>query len=132
MAGLINVPWLHSSKIALFQQICNFANKETSAQLFPYKFFKFSGRLLLSIAVICQEHFIMWEQWELRYSDHLPPHFKDLGLTETESNISIYQTACKNKIESLSHKCTSNRKMKFITFFIWPRGTLENIFKVES
>ena len=58
----------------------------------------------------------MREQWELRYCDHLPPHFKDLGLTETELNISIYQTACKNKVKSF--KCISNRKVKFISFFI--------------
>ena len=72
----------------------------------------------------------MSEQWELRYSDHLPPDFNDLGSAETELNISIYQTACKNKIKSF--KCMSNRKVKFITFFIWPPGTLENIFKVKS
>ena len=29
-------------------------------------------------------------------------------------------------------KCISNQKMKFIIFFIWPWGTLENIFKVKS
>ena len=26
----------------------------------------------------------------------------------------------------------SNDKMKFMSFFIWPRGTLENIFQAKS
>ena len=45
-------------------------------------------------------------------------------------NISIHQTTCKNKAKPF--KYISNQKVKFITFFIWPRGTLENIFKVKS
>ena len=44
-------------------------------------------------------------------------------------NISIHQTACKNK--ATPFKCILNHKVKFITFFILPRGTLENIFKVK-
>ena len=64
----------------------------------------------------------MWEEREQRYTDHLTPQFNDL-------NISIHQKACKNK--SKPYQCISNQKAKFI-FFIWPRGTLENIFKVKS
>ena len=44
-------------------------------------------------------------------------------------NISIHQTTCKNKAKPFKH--ISNQKVKFITFFIWPRGTLENIFNVN-
>ena len=43
---------------------------------------------------------------------------------------SIYQTACKNKVKP--YQCKSNHKAKFITFFIWPWRTSENVFKVES
>ena len=64
----------------------------------------------------------MWEEREQRYTDHLTPQFNDL-------NISIHQKACKNK--SKPYQCISDQKAKFI-FFIWPRGTLENIFKVKS
>ena len=65
----------------------------------------------------------MWEELEQRYSDHLPPHFNDL-------NISIHQTACKNKAKPYEY--VSNYKAKFVTFVIWARETLENIFKVET
>ena len=63
---------------SLFLLACNFVKKETPAQLFSYKFCEFSGRLLLSIA-------IMWNNvgrmratifWSL-----IPPHFNDLSLT---------------------------------------------------
>ena len=39
------------------------------------------------------------------------------------------KTTCNN--EAKPFKCISNQKVKFITFFIWPWGTLENIFKVK-
>ena len=32
----------------------------------------------------------------------------------------------------VSFNCTSNQKVTLITFFIWPRETLEIIFKVKS
>ena len=60
----------------------------------------------------------MWEERELRYSDHLPPHFNDLSLSETERK------------HLSSFKCISNHKAKFIAFFNRPRETLEKIFKV--
>ena len=44
-------------------------------------------------------------------------------------NISIHQTTRKNKAKPF--KYISNQKLNFITFFILPRGTLENIFKVK-
>ena len=72
----------------------------------------------------------MWEEWEQQYSDHLPLHFNDSALTRLNYNISIHQTACKNKAKL--YQCISNHKAKFIAFFIWPRGTLGNIFKVKS
>ena len=71
----------------------------------------------------------MWEEWEQRYSNHLPPHFNDLSLNETKYNISIYQTAWKNKAKP--YQCISNHKAKLITFFNLPGGTLEIIFKVN-
>ena len=43
--------------------------------------------------------------------------------------IPIHQTTCKNKAKPF--KYISNQKVKFITFFIWPRGTLDNIFKFK-
>ena len=64
----------------LFQSNCNFAKRETSAQLFSCEFCEFSGRLLLSIAIIRKEHFNMWEEQELWYYDHLSPHFNDFSL----------------------------------------------------
>ena len=42
---------------SLFQSACNFVKKETAEQFFSYEFCEFSERLLLSIAIICQEHF---------------------------------------------------------------------------
>ena len=30
------------------------------------------------------KHFRMWEEWEQQYYDHLPPHFNDLSLSETD------------------------------------------------
>ena len=107
---------------SLFYLACNFVEK-TLAQLFFYKFCEFSEWLLLSIAIICQEYFklnvrriratIFW---------HLPPHFNDL-------NISIHQAAY--KIKAKPYEYISNHKAKFLTFVIWARETLENIFKVE-
>ena len=61
-----------------FKSTCNFPKKGTSAQLFSYEFCEFSGRLLLNIVIICKEHFKMWEEWELRYCDHLPPSETEL------------------------------------------------------
>ena len=51
------------------------------------------------------------------------------ALTRLNFNISIYQTAWKNKAKP--YQCVLNHKTKFITFFDLPRGTLENIFKVN-
>ena len=45
-------------------------------------------------------------------------------------NISICQISCTNKAKPYQYML--DQKAKLITFFIWPRGTLENIFKVES
>ena len=42
---------------SLFQSACNFVKKETAEQFFSYEFCEFSERLLLSIAIICQEYF---------------------------------------------------------------------------
>ena len=50
--------------------------------------------------------------------------------TRLNNNISIHQAACKNKAKSYQY--TPNHKAKFITFFIWPRGTLDKIFKGKS
>ena len=36
---------------------CNFVYKRTPSELFSYNFCEFSRRLLLSIAIICQEYF---------------------------------------------------------------------------
>ena len=49
--------------------------------------------------------------------------------TKLNCNISIYQTVWKNK--AAPYQFISNHKIKFITFFILPRGTLENIIKVK-
>ena len=105
---------------SFFQSTCNFAEEETSSQLLSHVFYWFSGRLLLIIAIICQEHFKMWEKWELRYYDHLPPLFNDLRLNETKFyNISIHQTTCKNKAKLF--KCISNQKVKFINLGVTPK-----------
>ena len=45
-------------------------------------------------------------------------------------NIPIHQMSCKNKAKP--YQCIANQKAKLITFFIWPPGILENIFKVKS
>ena len=72
----------------------------------------------------------MGEEREQRYPDHLLPHFNGLILTRLNYNISIHQTASKNKAKP--YQRISNHKAKFMTFFTWPRGTLENIFKIKS
>ena len=45
-------------------------------------------------------------------------------------NISIRHISFKNKANPYQY--ILDQKAKLITFFIGPRGTLENIFKVES
>ena len=50
----------------------------------------------------------MWKEWEQRYSDHLSAPSNAL-------NISIHQTACKNKVKP--YQCISNHKVKLITLF---------------
>ena len=72
----------------------------------------------------------MWEEWEQRYSDICLFILMASALTRLNYNISIHQTACKNKAKF--YQCISNHKAKFIAFFIWPRGTLGNIFKAKS
>ena len=42
----------------------------------------------------------------------------------------IKKDMIKNKPEP--YQCISDQRAKLTTFLIWPRGTLENIFKVES
>ena len=57
-----------------------------------------SGRLHLSIAVICQEH-LKLNKKRMRATTHLPLQFNGLNLYVTELYTSIHQTAsaCKQK-----------------------------------
>ena len=67
------------------------------------------------------------QQW---YSDHLPLHFNDHSLHETQLKHFNSSTVFKSKDKP--YQCISNHKTKLNTFFIWPRGTFETIFKVKS
>ena len=63
----------------------------------------------------------------------LRPFIKYRALPQLKRDRIIAFSFIKQHIRrKLTHINVSNHKAKFITFYIWPRGTSENIFKDKS
>ena len=63
------------------------------------------------------------KEWEQQYSDQLALHFNDL---------SIHGTALQYKVSKASYVTICLTLSEVYNFLCLPRGTSENLFKVES
>ena len=63
------------------------------------------------------------KEWEQQYSDQLALHFNDL---------SIHGTALQYKVSKASYITICLTQSEVYNFLCLPRGTSENLFKVES